>query len=171
MTEVTTDTATTVPATTDRAWLVPGPTLAPMAGPGEQTGDGSSPVALADETSDGASLVERARQGDADAWDVLYRANYPRLVAYARRRVAEDTAREIVAEALARAVEGIDRYDPERGRFEAWLFGICRVLLLQAARKAGRPDRVPLADAAVDVVGERIDADDEARAMAVAYGN
>jgi RNA polymerase sigma-70 factor (ECF subfamily) len=143
---------------------------AAVAGPGDQTGDGSSPVALADDRSDGALLVERARDGDADAWDVLYRESYPRLIAYARRRVADDAARDIVAETMARAVEGIDRYDADRGRFEAWLFGICRVLLLQAARKAGRPDRAPLADATSAVVGEGLDADEEARAMRVAYG-
>ena len=127
-------------------------------------------MALADDRSDGASLVERARDGDADAWDVLYRASYPRLLAYVRRRLPDDVARDIVAETMARAVESIERYDADRGRFEAWLFGICRMLLLQAARTAGRPHRAPLADdAGGGVVGEGLDADEEATAMRVAY--
>jgi RNA polymerase sigma-70 factor (ECF subfamily) len=72
---------------------------------------------------------------------------------------------------MARAVESIDRYDADRGRFEAWLFGICRMLLLQAARQSARVDRAPLTDSAEGVlVGERLDADEEARAMRVAYG-
>lgn len=138
-------------------------------GPGDQTGDGAIPVALVDDRDDGALLVQRARVGDADAWDILYRASYPRLLAYARRRVADDSARDIVAETMARAVETIDRYDAGRGRFEAWLFGICRMLLLQAARQAGRPDRAPLADGTEAAVGEGLESDEEATAVRAAY--
>jgi RNA polymerase sigma-70 factor (ECF subfamily) len=122
-----------------------------------------------DDRDDSAVLVQRARDGDADAWDVLYRASYPRLLAYARRRVGHDSARDIVAETMARAVETIDRYDPDRGRFEAWLFGICRNLVLQAARTAGRVERAPFADGAGGAVDERLDADEEATTMRVAY--
>jgi RNA polymerase sigma-70 factor (ECF subfamily) len=128
-------------------------------------------VAPANDTTDSALLVERARDGDGDAWDELYRATYPRLLAYVRRRLADDVARDIVGETMARAVESIDRYDPSRGRFEAWLFGICRMLLLQTARKAGRANRAPLPDGAEAVVAsEGIVADEEATAMRVAYG-
>jgi RNA polymerase sigma-70 factor (ECF subfamily) len=126
-------------------------------------------VAPANDTSDGALLVERARDGDADAWDELYRATYPRLLAYVRRRLADDVARDIVGETMARAVESIDRYDASRGRFEAWLFGICHMLLLQAARKASRGNRAPLVDESVGFPGEGIVADEEAKAMRVAY--
>jgi RNA polymerase sigma-70 factor (ECF subfamily) len=127
-------------------------------------------VALVDETDSSAFLVQRARGGDAEAWDVLYRASHPRLLAYARRRVAGEGARDIVAETMVRAVETIDRYDPDHGRFEAWLFGICRNLLLQEARTAGRADRAPLADGIGGAVGEALDADEEATAMRAAYG-
>ncbi|MDQ1424952.1 MAG: polymerase sigma-70 factor, subfamily, partial [Acidimicrobiaceae bacterium] len=41
----------------------------------------------------------------------------------------------------------------------------------QAARQSARVDRAPLTDSAEGVlVGERLDADEEARAMRVAYG-
>jgi DNA-directed RNA polymerase specialized sigma24 family protein len=55
-------------------------------------------VAPANDTSECALLVERARDGDADAWDELYRATYPRLLAYVRRRLADDVARDIVGD-------------------------------------------------------------------------
>jgi len=140
-----------------------------VAAPGEQTGDGSSSVALAHDGRDDTRLVERARDGDAEAWDALYRASYPRLLAFARRRTADDLARDIVSETLAQAVEKIDRYDAGRGRFEAWLFGICRMQVLQAARRASRQERSPLGEGMYAAVGDALDADEEARAMRVAY--
>jgi RNA polymerase sigma-70 factor (ECF subfamily) len=124
-----------------------------------------------DDRDDGALFVERARDGDADAWDVLYRTSYPRLLAYARRRLPDEVARDLVGETMARAVESIDRYDTRQGRFEAWLFGICRMLLRQAARQAGRPARAPLDDPSHGAgVEDRLDADVEATAMRAAYG-
>ena len=90
-----------------------------------------------DETSE---LVERARTGDRDAWEALYRRAYPRLLAYAMRRVDADGARDAVSETMARAVANIGRYRPVSGTggFEGWLFGICRHVVLDAQRAAGR---------------------------------
>jgi RNA polymerase sigma-70 factor (ECF subfamily) len=90
-----------------------------------------------DETSE---LVERARTGDRDAWEALYRRAYPRLLGYAMRRVDPDGARDAVSETMARAVANIGRYQPVSGTggFEGWLFGICRHVVLDAQRAAGR---------------------------------
>ena len=91
--------------------------------------------------SDQASeLVDRARAGDRDAWEALYRRAYPRLLAYATRRLDADGARDAVSETMTRAVANIDRYRPVPGTggFEGWLFGICRHVVLDAQRAAGR---------------------------------
>ena len=89
---------------------------------------------------DTGALVERARAADQGAWETLYRRVYPRLLAYARRRLDPDGAREAVSETMARAVANIDRYRPVPGSggFEGWLFGICRHVVLDAQRAAGR---------------------------------
>jgi RNA polymerase sigma-70 factor, ECF subfamily len=70
----------------------------------------------------------------------LYRRAYPRLLAYARRRLDPDGAREAVSETMARAVANIGRYRlvPGSGGFEGWLFGICRHVVLDTQRAAGR---------------------------------
>ncbi|PZS16224.1 MAG: RNA polymerase subunit sigma [Acidimicrobiales bacterium] len=91
----------------------------------------------ADDTraDDTRALVERARDHDEEAWAALYRAVYPRLLAYARRRLFDgDGAKDAVAETMARAVAGIDRFAWKGGGFDAWLFGILRHVVLDTQR-------------------------------------
>jgi RNA polymerase sigma-70 factor, ECF subfamily len=87
-----------------------------------------------------SDLVEEARAGDRDAWESLYRRAYPRLLAYAMRRLDADAAKDAVSETMARAVANIGRYRavPGTGGFEGWLFGICRHVVLDAQRASGR---------------------------------
>jgi RNA polymerase sigma-70 factor (ECF subfamily) len=85
------------------------------------------------------ALVAAARSGDADAWEALYRRAYPRLFAYARRRLAsDDAARDAVSETMARAVRGLGRYRAEGDGFDAWLSGIVRHVVLDAQRAGAR---------------------------------
>jgi RNA polymerase sigma-70 factor (ECF subfamily) len=86
------------------------------------------------------ALVAQARAGDGDAWETLYRRAYPRLLAYALRRLDADGARDAVSETIARAVANVGRYRPVAGSggFDGWLFGICRHVVLDAQRAAGR---------------------------------
>ena len=85
------------------------------------------------------SLVEQARKGDARAWESLYRRAYPRLLAYARRRLAGDEdAREAVSETMARAVRSIDRFRDTGNGFDAWLTGIHRHVVVDAQRRSWR---------------------------------
>jgi len=87
-----------------------------------------------EEPVDQATLVERARRGDLVAWEALYRGAYPRMLAYARRRLDPEAARDAVSEAMARAVARIDRFTWAGGGFDAWLFGILRHVVLDAQR-------------------------------------
>ena len=85
------------------------------------------------------ALVRAARQGDASAWEALYRRAYPRLLAYARRRLpSDDAAREAVGETMARAVRGLAGFRGEGAGFDAWLSGIVRHVVLDVQRAAGR---------------------------------
>ena len=87
---------------------------------------------------DTQALAARAQDGDALAWETLYRRAYPRLLTYARRRLDAEEAREAVSETLARAVAGVSRFTPTGAGFEGWLFGICRHVVVDAQRAAGR---------------------------------
>ena len=88
--------------------------------------------------ADVQALVAKAQDGDVDAWEALYRRAYPRLLAYARRRLEGEAAKEAVSETMARAVAGMATFRPTGPGFEGWLFGICRHVVLDAQRAAGR---------------------------------
>lgn len=83
-------------------------------------------------------LVARAGRADPDAWEALYRRVHPGLLAYAARRLDRERARDAVAETMARAVAGIDRFEWRGGGFDAWLYGILRHVVLDAYRAQGR---------------------------------
>jgi RNA polymerase sigma-70 factor (ECF subfamily) len=89
-------------------------------------------------TLDVVALADAARAGDGEAWEILYRRAYPKLLAYARRRLDADAARDAVAETMARAVARIDKFSWTGGGFDAWLFGILRHVVLDVQRARAR---------------------------------
>jgi RNA polymerase sigma-70 factor, ECF subfamily len=98
-------------------WLVSGPK-----GPGDR----SSAHFDASEQLDEPAIVTAAGTGDRTAWEVLYRRLYPRLRAYVARRVDTGHVEDTVSETMARAVRGIDSYQPGPAGFDGWVFGIAR---------------------------------------------
>jgi RNA polymerase sigma-70 factor, ECF subfamily len=87
----------------------------------------------------GAADLDRARAGDADTWETLYRRVYPRLFAYARRRLAtEEQAEEAVSETMVRAMDRIGSYRAGRAGLDGWLFGIARLVVLETYRSRAR---------------------------------
>jgi RNA polymerase sigma-70 factor (ECF subfamily) len=88
---------------------------------------------------DETHVVGRARAGDPDAWELLYRRAYPRLIAYARRRLATaEQAEEAVSETMVRAMDRIGDYRPGPAGVQPWLFGIARNVVLETYRAGGR---------------------------------
>lgn len=90
-------------------------------------------------------LVQRAGESDPDAWEQLYRRSYPRLFAYARRRLTSDTAADdAVSETMLRALDRIHGFTWQGAGFEAWLYGILRNVVLETYRQDRRAQ--PVAD-------------------------
>jgi len=121
---------------------------------------------------DAGALVDRARDGDGSAWEELYRRTYPRLLAYAARRLDSDRARDAVSETMARAVAKIEGFRPVDGTggFDAWLFGICRHVVLDAQRAAGRRRYEPPAESVVHIdFTERLVSAEEADVVRSAF--
>lgn len=84
-------------------------------------------------------LVAGARQADPDAWEALYRRAYPRLFAYARRRLAsEEQAEDAVSETMARAMRRIGAFTWTRAGIDGWLFGIARNVVFETYRDSKR---------------------------------
>ncbi len=113
--------------------------------------------------------MRRARAGDADAWEALYRRAYPRLFAYARRRLATpDEAEDAVSETMMRAYDRVSDFHWRGGGFEAWLFVICRNIVFESNRRHGRP--LPALDPSFDLLPEeRVIADEEAARVRAAF--
>jgi len=83
-----------------------------------------------------------ARSGDVEAWEAVYRRAYPKLFAYSRRRLPDDhEADDVVAEVMARAIAGSDRYVPGSAGVDGWLFGICHNVLRERWRGRQREAR------------------------------
>ena len=92
-------------------------------------------------------LVLRARDGDERSWEVLFRRAYPKLLAYASRRLASrELAMDAVGETMTRAVANIDRFRSEGGGFDAWLYGIIRHVVVDAQRSLSREGPGPIPD-------------------------
>lgn len=83
-------------------------------------------------------LVDLARKGNVDAWEALYRRIYPRLSAFAARRVGQDLAADAVSETMAKSIAAIDRFEWRGGGFDAWIFSILRNVITDIHRRQGR---------------------------------
>jgi RNA polymerase sigma-70 factor (ECF subfamily) len=122
---------------------------------------------------DDQRLAEAARSGDADAWEELYRAAYPRMLAYATRRLGHQDARDAVGEAVARAVAGVDRFQWRGTGFDGWLFGILRHVVLDTFRARSRMPREealpPFDESSEPGPLDVILADEEASALRAAF--
>jgi RNA polymerase sigma-70 factor (ECF subfamily) len=118
-------------------------------------------------------LVDRARGGDAEAWCQLYERDYPRLMAYAERRLGNyHEACEVVSETMTRAVATLRRFRSSGGGFDAWLYRICRNLIVDDQRKRGRQSVQPVPDRATDTASplDCLVASEEAAAVRAAFG-
>jgi RNA polymerase sigma-70 factor (ECF subfamily) len=119
-------------------------------------------------------LVRRAQEDDdAAAWEALYRATYPGLLAYARGRLWGRTeADDAVSETFARAYRRIGDFQWTGGGFVAWLYGILRNVVLEAQRSNRRVNLTVAPDQREE--DDSLDAvilDEEAAAVRAAFAS
>jgi RNA polymerase sigma-70 factor (ECF subfamily) len=92
--------------------------------------------------------------GDAADFGRFYDRHLAALIAFVGSRTRQPEAIfDFVAETFARALERREQYDPDRGAAAAWLFGIARHLMIDAARRGQieAASRVRLGMAAVEL--------------------
>ncbi|MGD9694573.1 MAG: RNA polymerase sigma factor [Thermoleophilia bacterium] len=90
-----------------------------------------------------APLVARARGGSAEAASALARAHWRSAWRVARGITGDDgIAEDVVQESLVAALRGLDRFDPRRGTFAAWLH---RITVNRAIGEVRRRRRRPTA--------------------------
>lgn len=86
-------------------------------------------------TSD-EDLLIAVRAGDLAAFDVLYARYERRLFGYVRRMVGDRERAQDLFQDVLFTVLSDTTFDPERGRFGAWLFTVARNRCLQLQRQA-----------------------------------
>jgi RNA polymerase sigma-70 factor (ECF subfamily) len=92
-----------------------------------------------------AVLVEGLRVGDDGAYGRLYDDFGEPVHRYVARllRTGDELAEDVMVQTLAEAVHNIDRFDPRRSTFRAWLFGIARQRAREELRRLNRRKAVP----------------------------
>jgi RNA polymerase sigma-70 factor (ECF subfamily) len=91
-----------------------------------------------DLSMDEARLIERAREGDAQAFEALVRGRYSRIYWLARQVVGNDEdARDVCQAVFIRLWRVLDRYDP-RYPFSTWLHRMVMNLAIDHLRREGR---------------------------------
>lgn len=98
-------------------------------------------------------LLARLHAGDTAAFDTLFSRYERRLYGYVRRMVGEDAVADDLFQDVMCKVLCDRSFDPARGRFSAWLFGVARNRCLMHRRSdAVRRDPAKVARAASDLV-------------------
>ena len=85
-------------------------------------------------------LARAARDGEEEQFEKLYERVAPSLFSWARLRIPPAVRpfldeQDVVQEVWIRAIEIIDRYDPDKVNFRAWIFRVAKNVLLEAMRK------------------------------------
>lgn len=93
-------------------------------------------------------LVQRIRQGDADAWNELIGRYEGRLLAFVESRLSNrSNSEDIVQEAFIGFLNSLPNFDGKRP-VESYLFSICAYKLTDHLRREGRRPTVPLSGTA-----------------------
>ncbi|MER6099879.1 RNA polymerase sigma factor [Streptomyces sp. NPDC001728] len=123
-----------------------------------------------------ASAVERAQEGDEEAFAHAYRAVYPGLLGYLRGIVGED-AEDVASEAWLEIARDLGRFRGDGVGFRGWTATIARHRALDHLRRARSrprpallvPDELELPSPA-DTAGEALEALSTEQAVALVMG-
>jgi len=120
-------------------------------------------------------LIRSLQAGESSAFRDLYKRIVPSLYVWAKVRLPHEIqhrfdAEDLVQETWCRALARISTFDPERGSFRAWVFGIATKTCAEELRRLHRrrvervesPEELP---ADVSTVTQRVARMDELRRL------
>ena len=101
------------------------------------------------------SLVDRAREGDADAFGLLYDRFQPEILRYLTHQVRNpETAEDLAQQVFLKAWQAIPRYEQRGVPFKAWLYRMARNQVIDQFRKQKPTTDLEGVDPAVDAEAE-----------------
>lgn len=84
-------------------------------------------------------LLQLARDGDADAFAVLYQENVQTIYRYILHRVSDSQlAEDLTGDVFTKALQGLDSYRDQGKPFAAWLYRIAHARVVDHYRKTDR---------------------------------
>jgi RNA polymerase sigma-70 factor (ECF subfamily) len=91
------------------------------------------------------NLVQRARQGDQEAFAQLYETHFDKIFRYVVLKIRNQTeAEDMTQQVFVKAYESIGSYQPQGVPFTAWLFRIAHNQMVDYVRKESKKPTVPL---------------------------
>jgi RNA polymerase sigma-70 factor (ECF subfamily) len=82
------------------------------------------------------NALRRAKRGEADALDYLYRQYAPGVFAYVRRMLRDEyEAQDVTQQVFVKLAISLDKYDARRADFSAWLLRVSHNLAVDHLRK------------------------------------
>lgn len=80
------------------------------------------------------TVIRRAKNGDNDAFSVIYDEYAKRIFRYIYLRIRhKETAQDLAGDILLKILEKLDTFDIDRN-FDAWVFAICRHTMIDFFR-------------------------------------
>ncbi len=106
-------------------------------------------------STDDATLVARAQQGDRAAVAEIYERHHPAIYRYIFYRVGDSpTAEDLTGTVFVRVVENIDRFVYRGKPLLTWLYTIARNVVVDHHRRTGGAAAVPLDERLVTGEGD-----------------
>jgi len=103
-------------------------------------------------TPDEHSAIAACQAGDLQRFTELYQAYLDPIFGYLyRRTLHRETAEDLTSTVFLRALEKISSFDPGRGPFRAWLYGIAKNALTDHLRSAKQTVDI---DTVLDLAGD-----------------
>ena len=92
---------------------------------------------------DDREIWKKIANGSADAFDTWYRETAPRLRVFLRHLLAnEQAAEDVMQETFTQIWRHPQSFDPERGSFRAYLFGVARRKAAEWGRRQKAADQI-----------------------------
>ncbi len=115
--------------------------------------------------------LSRLRARDAATWEALFDRMYPRMLAYAERRVgSREDARDAVSETFARMVKSLDGLTQPDVTPDGWCFGILHHVVADVQRRMYRRRKgIPAEIRADGEVADALVLADEHRVVRAAF--